>query len=129
MSARFASHLSPAPVSIKIHFPAARINREFMAIRMRLRLSGGETRSHIGRGITPNIAPPSRRNVPSVRSQNSRSPSFICLLASLQGVKAIHERLRRGPFFVRPLLGRVHPVRLVPPHQPQRAPEIILRPK
>src|ERR1700686_5286055 len=122
MSARFASHLSPAPVSIKIHFPAAQISKEFMAIRMRLRLSGGETRSHMGRGITPNIAPPSRRNVPSVRSQNSRSPSFICFLASLQRVKAIHELLLKGPFSVRLLLGRAHPARLVPPNQPPRAP-------
>src|SRR5437899_1602289 len=45
MSRCLASHLSPAPVSIKIHFPAERISREFIARRMRLRSSGGALRS------------------------------------------------------------------------------------
>ena len=48
-------------------FPAARIRTQFMAKRMRLRPSGGIFFSHNGRGITPNIAPPSSRTWPSVR--------------------------------------------------------------
>src|SRR5580700_1826380 len=98
MSERFASHLPPAPVSTRIHFPAARISSEFMAIRIRLRASAGETFSHIGLGITPNIAPPSRRNVPSVMSQNSRSPSFMQFSSRHRRGRGVRARRRRDPF-------------------------------
>src|SRR5712692_5831128 len=77
MSRPLASHLSPAPVSIRIHFPAERTRSEFIARVTRLRSSGGNLRSQSGRGMTPNMAPPSRRKVPSVSRWNSRSPSFI----------------------------------------------------
>src|SRR5712692_9380467 len=77
MSRPLASHLSPAPVSIRIHFPAERTRSEFIASVTRLRSSGGNLRSQSGRGMTPNMAPPSRRKVPSVSKWNSRLPSFI----------------------------------------------------
>ncbi len=48
--------------------PCRANQKEFIAMRMRLRSSAGDFRSHMGFGITPNIAPPSRRNVPSVIS-------------------------------------------------------------
>ena len=66
----------PAPVSTRIHLPAAdqqRVHGHEDAIA----LVGRSFFLPHGSGITPNIAPPSSRNVPSVSSQNSRSPSFM----------------------------------------------------
>jgi hypothetical protein len=48
-----------------------------MLIGMRLRSSGEARRSHIVLGMTPNIAPPSRRNVPSVSDISSNDPKRI----------------------------------------------------
>src|SRR6267154_5914137 len=129
---RLASHLSPAPVSIRIHFPAARISNEFMAMRMRLRASAGETRSHMGFGMTPNIAPPSRRKVPSVINQNSRSPSFIrwslfWIVRSERDPRAPAIRARQctDPFAGQLLHELKHRVPLLPADPRPRAPEII----
>src|SRR5579875_1573693 len=76
MSRRLASHLSPAPVSTRIFLRAARMSRQFMPRTMRLRSSEGAFFSHMGLGTTPNMAPPSRRSVPSFKTRNSRSPSL-----------------------------------------------------
>src|SRR5882724_4735194 len=50
-----------------------------MPRRIRLRSSGGDFFSQRGRGITPNMAPPSRRKVPSPRSRTSISPKRILM--------------------------------------------------
>src|SRR5579872_3103599 len=104
-----------------------------MAMRMRLRASAGATRSHMGFGITPNIAPPSRRNVPSVINQNSRSPSFIrwslfWFVRSVKGPRAtaIRVRLSTDPFDGQRLHELKHRVLLLPADLQLRVPEIIL---
>src|SRR5215469_31483 len=98
----FSSHLSPAPVSTRIVFPAARISRQFIASKIRLRSSACVFFSHIGFGTTPNIAPPSRRRVPSVKTKNSRSPSLNVRSPSPPAAKC-HSLLNKDRAAVRRL--------------------------
>ena len=46
-------------------------------MRMRFCSSGGASFSQSVRGTTPNMAPPSRRNSPSLTTVSSKSPSSI----------------------------------------------------
>src|SRR5579872_3044251 len=118
MSRFFASHLSPAPVSTRIVLPAARIKRQFIASKMRLRSSARDFFSHIGFGITPNIAPPSRRSVPSFNTKNSKSPNLNAHLpvwlsrASRLPLNMDRAYARRLPL---PVFRACHPSRACPP--------------
>ena len=58
--------LSPSPVSTNTFFPCALINRQVKLRGMRLCSSAGQQRSQSVLGTTPNMAPPSSRNRPSV---------------------------------------------------------------
>src|SRR5271169_1855549 len=82
MSRRFASSLSPAPVSTSIVIPPVRTSTQFMQSWIRFLSSGAMRFSHSGFGTTPNIAPPSRRNPPSLTIVNSKSPSLTSTLRS-----------------------------------------------
>ncbi len=88
INVRLAFPLSPRRSPPESGSPAASAT-EFIAIN---------AVQHMGLGITPNIAPPSSRKVPSVISQNSRSPSFMRFSVRRPRVQAIHERPRRDPF-------------------------------
>src|SRR2546427_5677273 len=76
-SRNFASTFEPSPVSTRMFLPCARISRQFSPSWMRFFSSAGQHFSHRTFGTTPNIAPPSSRNRPSVTGYISNFPSFI----------------------------------------------------
>src|SRR6476661_941395 len=65
------------PVSISRSSLPRSTSRQLVPIRMRFRASGGFACSQRVRGTTPNMAPPSRRNSPSLTSVSLSSPSSI----------------------------------------------------
>src|SRR5574338_1102602 len=76
MRCNFASSFGPSPVSTKIFVPFALISRAVRLSEIRLNSSAGQHFSHKVFGTTPNMAPPSNRNRPSLTGYISNVPSF-----------------------------------------------------
>src|SRR6185369_9744469 len=77
------------PVSISSRSSPRATSRQLVPMRIRLRSSAGFSFSHSTRGTTPNMAPPSRRNSPSLTTVRVRSPSFMAGSISIRGVLVV----------------------------------------
>src|SRR5258708_2826142 len=75
MSRCFWVSLGPAPVSTRTTWSASRMSRQLISIVMRLRSSGAFSLSQNTFGTTPNIAPPSILNSPSLKMSTWKRPN------------------------------------------------------